>query len=427
MPIAAISTRHRLARHRLSDVSRRPGDPYRVLLTQGAFHVTGAQLANVSVVLPFICAAAGYVWAAGMLFPAFTVGNVIGNSLSPYLLLRAHRLKHLVIVGSTAVMSLLVAVAAWSAWTEFFIAATFLVVALAIGVTSGVSRVAYSEVVSSKLEGSRRGDLVLTQGALGAIGAIGTTLLLLPLLTHPDPVHTRLDVLWVGAAGLLIAAFAALFVGPVDDAVAAPSTFSQIYRAGIRTAVSESWFRSYAFVQLLFVPVSLGTSFYSIHATVNHSDTAGSLHVLVVSSSVGMVLGAFLWRFVSRYLGVRGMFVNSALLGTAAAAVSLATEYRNDLSHNWIAGCVFILATMATQATFTAGITWVTSYAAEPDRPTLLAFGSLIVAVASSVLGAVLVSVAQDAAVIGPITAILGLNIAAGIAASRLAPHSSPN
>lgn len=71
----------------------------------------------------------------------------------------------------------------------------------------------------------------------------------------------------------------------------------------MRAARSQSWFRRYALVQLLFVPVSLGTSFYSIHASVNHSDTAGSLHVLVISSSIGMVAGALFWRFVSRALG----------------------------------------------------------------------------------------------------------------------------
>lgn len=400
-----------------------PANAYRTLLAQGTLHVTGAQLANVSVVLPFICAASGYVWAAGMLFPAFTVGNVIGNSLSPYLLLRAHRLKHLVIAVSTAAMALLVALAAWSAWTRVFIAATFLAVALAIGTASGISRVAFTEVVSSKLEGQRRSDLVLAQGALGAIGAIATTLLLLPLLTHPDPVHSRLDVLWLGASGLLAAAVAALFVGPVAVSSTTQATLSQTYRTGFRAATSESWFRRYTFIQLLFVPVSLGTSFYSIHATVNHSESAGGLHVLVVSSSIGMVLGAFLWRFVSRHLGVRGLFVNSALLGTAAAAVSLATEYRNDMSHNWISGCVFVLAAMASQATFTAGIAWVSSFAAEADRPTFLSCGSLVAAVASSVLGAILVSVAQDAAVVRPLIALLILNAAAGLAAFRIAPH----
>ncbi|MGY4711312.1 hypothetical protein ACXDF8_17395 [Mycolicibacterium sp. CBM1] len=68
----------------------------------------------------------------------------------------------------------------------------------------------------------------------------------------------------------------------------------------------------------------------------NHSDTAGSLHVPVISSSHGVVAGSLFWRFVSRYLGLRGMLVNSALLGTAAAVVCVVMEYRDDLNHIWI-------------------------------------------------------------------------------------------
>ena len=175
-------------------------------------------------------------------------------------------------------------------------------------------------------------------------------------------------------------------------------------------------------IQLLFVPVSLGTSFYSIHASVNHSDSAGSLHVLVISSCIGMVAGSLFWRFVSRTLGVRGMLINSALLGTAAAAICVVVEYRQDLDHIWIYGIVFILATMAYQAIFSAGLAWVGAFATEGHRATLLGFGSLLIAVESSVLGAALGAVAQSEAVVGPIITLLGLNIVAGVAAVWVAP-----
>ncbi|WP_431237255.1 hypothetical protein ACQ86B_20915 [Mycolicibacterium aichiense] len=56
--------------------ARAPGRAYRVLLTQGTLYTTGTQLANVSVVLPFICAQEGYYWAAALLYPAYCVGIV---------------------------------------------------------------------------------------------------------------------------------------------------------------------------------------------------------------------------------------------------------------------------------------------------------------------------------------------------------------
>lgn len=410
----------------MTDVAavRDPGSAYRVLLTQGTLYTTGTQLANVSVVLPFICAQEGYYWAAGLLFPAYSVGIVAGNSLSPYVLQRARHLKHLVIAITTGLMAALVVISAFSAWTRLFIAGIFLSVSLATGVVAGISKVAYSEVVSSKLDDHRRSDLVLTQGAIGAIGAIATTLVLLPFLAQRDPQHSHLDLLWLGSSGLLAAAIAAVFIGPVPVSADARVTFRDTYRDGVRAARAESWFRRYAVIQLLFVPVSLGTSFYSIHASVNHSDTAGSLHVLVISSSIGMVAGSLFWRFVSRYLGVRGMLINSALLGAAAATICVVMEYRDDLNHIWIYGIVFILATMANQAIFSAGLAWVGAFAADHHRATLLGFGSLLVAVESSVLGAALGAVAQNAAVVGPIITILGLNVIAGLAAVWVAPST---
>ena len=97
-------------------------------------------------------------------------------------------------------------------------------------------------------------------------------------------------------------------------------------------------------------------------------------------------------------------------------------EYRDDLNHIWIYGIVFILATMANQAIFSAGLAWIGAFAAEHHRATLLGFGSLLIAVESSVLGAALGAVAQNAAVVGPIITILVLNVVAGIAAIWAAP-----
>jgi MFS family permease len=199
-------------------------------------------------------------------------------------------------------------------------------------------------------------------------------------------------------------------------------TLRETYRDGVRTVWSQPWFRRYAAIQLLFVPVSLGASFYSIHASVNHSHTAGSLHLLVISSSIGMVLGALFWRFVSRWLGVRGMLVNSALLGTVAAALCVLMEFRDDLNHIWLYGIVFIMATMANQAVFSAGLAWIGTYAADHHRATLLSFGAVLISAESSVIGAILGAVAENAAVVGPIMVLLVLNIVAGIGAARVAP-----
>lgn len=174
----------------------------------------------------------GLFWVAGLIYPGFSVGIVIGNSLSPYVVQHAQHRKHLVMAGTTVLS----------------------------GLVSGISKVAYSEVISSKLTEARRGDLIL------------------------------LNVLWIGSSILAAAAIVAVFIGPVAAArLQARISFRETYREGVETARSQAWFRSYVVIQPVFVPVSLGTSFYSIHASVNHGDTAGSLYVLVVSSSIGLM------------------------------------------------------------------------------------------------------------------------------------------
>ena len=394
-----------------------------VLLTQGTLYSTGLQLANVSVVLPFICAQQGLFWVAGLIYPAFSVGIVIGNSLSPYVVQHAQHRKHLVVAGTTAATAALVILSAAAAASGILVAAAFLTTALLSGLVSGISKVAYSEVISSKLTEERRPDLVLSQGALGAIAAIITTLMLLPFMAERDPDHSHLNVLWIGSSVLAAAAIVAVFIGPVAAArLQVRVSFRETYREGVETARSQSWFRSYVVIQLVFVPVSLGTSFYSIHASVNHGDTAGSLYVLVISSSVGLIVGSLFWRYVNRMLGARGMLVISALLGSTAALICVGIEYLQEWHEIFIYGIVFFLATVANQAIFTSTLSWLGAYAPEQHRATLIGFGALLVAIESTLLGAALGAVAQGAAVIGPIISILGLNAVAAAAALLVVP-----
>ena len=80
------------------DTSHAAG-PYRVLLAHGTLYIAGLQLANVSVVLPFIAAEYDLLWVAGLLYAAYSIGIVLGNALSPYVLQRTRRQNHVLIAG----------------------------------------------------------------------------------------------------------------------------------------------------------------------------------------------------------------------------------------------------------------------------------------------------------------------------------------
>lgn len=391
---------------------------YGVLLTQGTFYTTGLQLSSVSAVLPFLCGQQGIYWAAGLLYPAYSTGTIVGNALSPMVLHRSRHLRHLVLAGTAAALALLIVCNAVVARADFLIAAVFLVTSWGTGVTAAVSKVAVSDIVSSTLSDLRRGDLLLTQGAVGALVAIASTLIIAPLLAGRDPVAGHVDLLWLGAAGMALAALTALFVGPVECRTGPTARrMREIYRQGISIARTHRWFRQYAVSQLLFVPIGLGTTFYSLHASEQHGDETGSLHVLVVFTSLGLLTGSVVWRIVYRRYGARGMLVGSAMLGSTAAVLCLLAEAAGVWAQLWVHGVVFLLATVANQAIFTAAIAWINVYSVDHHRATLIAFGSLLVAVESILLGAVLGALAEHASAIWPVAVVLALNLIAGRAA----------
>jgi MFS family permease len=394
---------------------------YGILLTQGTFYTTGLQLSNVAVVLPFICAEQGTFWAAGLLYPAYSVGAVFGNSMSPHVLERSRHHKHLVISATSLTMATLVLCNAIAAATGIGIAAVFLTTSLAIGVANGMSKVAFSDVVSTKLTEIRRGDLLLNQGAAGAVVAIACTLMLVPVIDRQDPVTSHVELLWLGAAALAAAGITAAFVGPVHPRSARTvRRLRDTYRDGFVVAQTHHWFRRYVATQLTFVPIGLGSTFYSLHAAEQHGNKPGSLHILVIATSVGLITGALLWRIVYRSrFGARGMLIVSALLGSSAAAICISAQAFDAWSQVWVHGVVILFATVANQAILTAAISWVNVYAADHHRATLLAFGAILVAVETSLLGAILGALAQRTSAIWPVTILLLLNLVAVVMAAH--------
>jgi hypothetical protein len=393
-------------------ISARPS-AFGRLLSQGTIHTAGMQLSNGAVVLPFIAAHHGLTWAAAMLFPAYSIGSIAGNSMSPAALQRAGQMRHLLLAGLAAISAALIACDAVVPWKGVGAAAVFLLVSAGGGVVVAVSRVAYFDLISSKLSEFRRGELLLVKGAIGSVLTAIVTLVVVPKLAHGDTMAYHRDLLWLGAAGLAASGIAALFLGRVSST----STTEQLslrdtYRQGFAVARSEPWFRRYVITSLLFAPVSLGTTFYALRT----AHQGGGLHVLVIVTSIGLVLSSPLWRRVHRLFGVRGMLVGSALLSALAAAVCIVAESCGLWFHVWAYGTVFLLATVATAAVVAAGISWISVVAAEQHRGTLIGFCSTLVAVVSTGLGAALGGIAQKHTTIWPVAVVLVLSVIAAMA-----------
>ncbi len=106
--------------------------------------------------------------------------------------------------------------------------------------------------------------------------------------------------------------------------------------------------------------------------------------------------------------------------------ICVVIEYRQEWNHVWIYAVVFVFATVANQAIFSAGLIWISAKAHDHHRATLLGFGALLIAIASSLLGAALGALAQNSAIIGPLLVLLTLNLLAAGGAALLAPRHNP-
>src|SRR5690606_15110918 len=148
-------------------------------------------------------------------------------------------------------------------------AVLLLLTSAGIGVTAGISTVAFSDLVCTKLSDARRGRLLLTQGDAGSVLATATTLVVAPMLFPGGSPAGHVHALWLRAALLAIAAVAALFLKPAQcspTATAPHGSSLQTYRQGLRIARTQPWFRRYAITHLTYVPILFGTTFHTLRA-----------------------------------------------------------------------------------------------------------------------------------------------------------------
>lgn len=385
-------------------------NPFPRLPSQGAFYTAGMQFSSGAVVLPFICAHLGLTWLAALLFPAYGLGSIVGNSVSPAVLRRVGQMRHLLLAAMAASAAALIVCDAVIRWSGLLAAAVFLLTSAGGGVIVAVSNVAYPDMTSGTLSALK---LLTVQGAIASVVAAVAALFLVPGLATGDKLALHRDLLCLGAFGLAAAGFAALFVGPARSTSIAPSTsVRDACRHGVGVARTQPWFRRYVITCLLFAPVTLGTTFYALRT----AHQSGTLRVLVFLSTIGLVIGSALWRKVFRVFGVRGMLLGSALLSATAAGLALAAESCGQWFHIWAYGTVFLLATVAALAVFAAAIAWLSLVAEESHRPTLIAFSSTLLAVETVALGGALGGLAQNHATIWPVAIVLMLALAAAVA-----------
>jgi MFS family permease len=397
---------------------------YHALLAFGSSYSVGAQMASLQSVMPFILAAKGVYWAAGLVYSVFSVGIIAGNALSQAAVERSRRRQYLVIAIVALANAVLTVFVAASARFDVLVAVVFLSSSLFIGVARGIARNTYAEIISCMLDRRHRNQLVLDEHAIGAVVIVAATLLLIPLLAGRDAANGHLDVLWFGAVAMAVAFVAALAVGPTTSGAMEPRRpMLDDLRASIAVARTHSWYRLFLAAQIVFVPVTLSVTFFSLRASTTHGDKTGGLHLLVITSAAGMLVGSFLWRSVFRRFGVRGMLVCSGAFGSVAAVFCIVNETALTQPQLWVYGIVFFFAALANAAIYAATVSWISAFAEEVRREMLLSFAAALAAIATALFGVVVGWLAHVTDSTWPVVIVLAMCALAAAVAGRAPEH----
>ncbi len=426
-PPAALHHRPADAHTPSSPSEAPPRRNFVLLLLQGSSYGMAGKLASTNIVLPFLCAAlGGSLVVAGLLVPLGTIGTLVGYTLGPTALatrLRSRTVMALMSVASAALLFALATVSLTMSDRALAVNLTFVGVALGTGLTSGIGSIAFTDVLARGVHPERRSTLLLTQAALGGALASVVAILSAWVFAGRDPIVGHIALQWFASAFLLLSAGCAFFivVEHVPGKTGHRPNLAATFRAGIAATRRYAWLRQYLVRQILFISVTLATTFFSIRTAALHGSVPGSLAVIIAVTSISLVVGALLWHRVLRVRGYRGMLIDGTICSTVAAFGAVAIERLGLVGESALNHAVLLLlATLAADAVSVAKSAYLVEHAPPAELHELSAFAQLTIGIASAVLAAAIATLAQIHGTVWPPTILLGLNLFAVGAAWRM-------
>jgi hypothetical protein len=355
---------------------------YRQLLLQGTLYTSAMQLSRVSPVITFICAElAGKTFVVSLLLPIFTAGLLAGNAMATRVLRWSDSIVRLV-AGSTALQAALIAVTAadFAFMPRNLLAYPLLFTSAVLGLITGFSRVTFPLALTSLVTDKQAGALLIRQPAYGAALMTLITACLAGVLSHGRAQLDDAELLWIAALIMGLAALCSLGLGAARTPTLQPaSTNTFNVRDGFRWLSGQRWFRGYVLAQLIFGVVALGPMFYAIYASESLAEDSDELDVILVFIGLGLLGGAFIWTRVRNRFDFRGMYLCSAAISVAAAAVCIAALQLHLLPPVWIFGTVLLLASVANQAIFPAAQDWIFRETTSDSRAMAISLSQLTV------------------------------------------------
>jgi MFS family permease len=402
-----------------------PRRNFPLLLAQGGSYGLAGKLASTNIVLPFLCAAlGGSLIVAGLLVPLGILGTLVGYTLGPNVLasrLPSRTVMALATLGTATLLFALATIGLFFRDSRFTVDVTFLAISLGTGLLSGIGTIAFTNVLASAVQRERRRRLLFTQAALGGLLASAVAIVSTWMFADRDPIVGHIALEWFAGGFLVVSAVCSLLVGVehVPTKTAVRRSLVATLRGGARAARRYPWLREYLIQQILFLSVTLATTFFSIRVAALHGSVPGSLAVIIAVTSLALVVGAVLWERVLTSRGFRGMLIGGTMCSAFAAAGAVTVERIGLIGSPFVHAIFILLATLANDAVSVAKSAFLVENARPEELSELSAFTQLTIGVASAILAVAIAALAQVHGTVWPPMILLALNLLAVGAAWR--------
>ena len=408
----------------------------RTFLVQGIFAGISTQLTSPRLVLPFLYLAVGApLFLAGLILPIVQVSRLIAQLASAPLIGAGALLKWYVAL-SFITIALALSILGLSANTlgSAGLAALFLFVAAVVGVSRGISSLAYQDLMGRLLPGQRRNALLFTQAGLAAAFTAVIAFVSHRDLASATPLYRHLELLWVGIGLAVLAAVLALLfreerrdlqAGGPHLVRSAPSRWAVgSMAAQLKSALRQQWYRRFLMARALLLSVLYGMPFYALHGAAMHPGDHRGLSVFLIASSVGYVTGGILWRQISG-ASVSTVLIWAPFIAGAGGMLALVIDMVPEAQNLWLHGGVFVLVSIASQGIVNAQSLYLVGITTDEERPYLIAMTNVVIAAIAALVSFGFGVLAHIQGVVWPIWIIVGLNVLAGLYATRLVKPSS--
>lgn len=364
--------------------------------TESVSFAVANQLTAAAVVLPFICLAfGGSAFVAALIYPIYIAANLLGAIVAPRVLgLRSVTRSLALILSLIATVFAITGVGIVfvdQAWLN-----ALLVVAAVVGLLSGIASIAVVEVMSSALASSEKAAISVVQSTGGAVLTLAITVILGTFFLDPNGRDAHVALLWIGITAMVVASLALIPIRPTESGSATKRN-----PIGILTALKARpdrkypWVREFLITQVLFLSISLGTSFYSAHGATLHGQESEALHHIVAVTAVGSLLFTALWTLSRHKATIRGLLLTAAVLGVSSAVTALIADYSEAQALPVLSGVVITLAAAGGAATSSTRATWMYQNLGHEHDIEVIVFCQVVLGVSATGVGLVFSMLAQ--------------------------------